>query len=269
MSTISSRSFLMTAVVTAGLAGVASAQTISVPTHVLRDGAVGAGVLPDNYTSPDTEVNLVNFIPLSDAPGTYSAVVYNTANDTIDLSSFIASTTCCERGAGQNLHVNGYSESGSPTGNLYLRGEPNVNNEGFGAHANWLVTLDLDAIRANHFAGTALPLQLEGDFGAWGGIGSTDPNAGVIQGAIYLDGQRIDSMGQTVANPEPVNQSFDETIASGRYLTFTILNGTGASPTLWDDGIYQDVTLTVVPEPAAMSLLGLGGLGLLARRRRA
>lgn len=247
-------------------AGSVSAQTISVSTDVLNGGSAAAGTLADGATAP-VGVDLVRFIPLG---GTYGAVVYNSAGDTVNLTPYISTAGCCERGAGQNLHINGYSEGGSPTQNLYLRGEPNVNNEGFGAHANWLVTIDLNEVRANQLGGATDPLELTGQFGAWGGIGSTDPAAGVIQGAIFLDGARIDTMGQTVANPTPVNQSFDLDITSGRYLTFAILNGspTDPQPTLWDDGLFENVNLAVVPEPAALGLIGLAGGMLLSRRRR-
>lgn len=34
-------------------------------------------------------------------------------------------------------------------------------------------------------------------------------------------------------------------------------------------GLFDNLEVTVVPEPTSIALLGLGGLGLLARRRRA
>lgn len=44
--------------------------------------------------------------------------------------------------------------------------------------------------------------------------------------------------------------------------------GTNAQPSLQADAFFDNLTYTVVPEPAALSLLALGGVGLLARRGR-
>ena len=42
----------------------------------------------------------------------------------------------------------------------------------------------------------------------------------------------------------------------------------GATPILGESGVSGFVTVTMVPEPATMALLSLGGMVILARRRR-
>jgi len=235
--------------------------SISLTTDVLNQGDPAYKTYADGYNNASiSTVELVRFIPTSDASPI--DVAYNQAGDTIDVSPFVVSGP--QRGAGQRLQVNGYGAiSGSnPAGatNLYLRGEPNVNNEGFGAHANWIVTFDLDDIREDLLGGTDAVLNLTGDFGMWGAAASPVQ----AQRVIYLDGVRIDSMALATAT---VNQSFDLNIPTGRWLTFGIFNG---SDTVWDDALFQNVRLTVVPEPLTAGLLCLAGgaLGGYVRRRR-
>ena len=63
------------------------------------------------------------------------------------------------------------------------------------------------------------------------------------------------------------NESFNLSIASGQWLTFGIFNG--PSGTFFDDGLFQNVQLTmnVVPEPST-ALLMAGLIPLSLRRRR-
>jgi hypothetical protein len=216
--------------------------SISLTTDIINEGSAAPTWYANgaNNNGTDSTLELIRFIGNSDTSPIN--VAYNQAGDQIDVSPWV--TSGASRGAGQGIKVNGYSIGGGVPGlNLYLRDEPNVNNPGFGAHANWIVTLDLDDIRTVHFGGADQPLQLTGSFGAWGGIGGTDPSHGVAQGAIFLDGVRIDSMPETIANPTASSPEFDLTIHSGRYLTFGIFNG--ADTYLWDDGVFEDVRLTL------------------------
>ena len=246
----------------------ATAASISLSTDVLNEGNSSAARVANN-ASNSVGLELVRFIGNSENTVGYT----QSGTSTIDVSTWVYDSGDA-RGSIQQLQVNGYSNTSSGSqGNMYLRGETNTNNPGFGAHANWIVTFDLNVIRDEFFAGSSDPLKLTGLFGAWGGIGSTDSTAGMIQGMIFLDGTRIDSMGETVANPpESIqHQSFDLTISSGQYLTFGIFNDDGTDPSsLWDDGVYQNVELTSVPEPSSVLLLATAffGLAVLARRRR-
>lgn len=243
--------------------------TISLSTDVLNAGQANPGdwtKRPDGYSNA-AGVELVRFIGNSDANPLN--VSYTRAGDrTIDVAPWVIAGSA--RGTSQQLQVNGYAVNSPYTTdlNLHLRGEDAEYNEGFGAHANWIVTFDLDAIRAEHFAGTHMPFQLTGEFGTWGGIGSTGAGDGIVQGAIFLDGVRIDDMDPSIANPPASirNLDFDLTILSGRYLTFGIFNG---ATTVWDDGVFKNVNLTMIPEPGSLlMLLAAGAAGLLFRWRR-
>jgi hypothetical protein len=255
----------------AGLPLTAPATLISVTTDIINEGSATPTWYADgaNNNGTDSTLELIRYIGHSDASPIN--VAYNQAGDQIDVSPWVVNgVNGASRGAGQGIKVNGYATGGGVPGeNLYLRDEPDVNNPGFGAHANWIVTLDLDDIRTVHLGGSPSPLRLTGEFGAWGGIGSTNPDAGVAQGTIFLDGTRIDSMPETIANPTAVNQSFDLMISSGRYLTFGIFNGDGtADITQWDDGVFQNVNLQAIPEPGTLPVFLIGAGLLICLHRR-
>jgi len=243
----------------------ASATTISVPTTVLNGGSLTQGFIASGTTSPTNQVNYVAFIPNAANPAT---VQYDNAGNTVNLAPNIFAAGAA-RGAGQEINVNGYGTGIGGTQipgnlNMYLAGQsPSVNDPGFGAHANWVVTVNLDTVRAADLGGNNGNLTLAGQFGAWGNIGDT--SGGVIQGEIFLDGKRIDNMGLTSYTPA-VNQSFNLSIpATGHELSFFILNSPTSS--FWDDGIFQNVTLTT-PEPSSVILFGIAAVGLLIARRR-
>ncbi|MCA9248782.1 MAG: PEP-CTERM sorting domain-containing protein, partial [Planctomycetales bacterium] len=245
----------------------------SLTSDIWNEGSASAFNYADGYNNNGTNstVELVRFVGLS-AADPYN-IAYTQGVDTVNLASFIQATGG-QRGAAQGMKVNGYTLTNGATpvpgpgvgDNLYLVGNADVNNEGFGAHANWIVTFDLDDIRTTHFGGRDLPISLTGDFGIY--AEASDPRE--AQGVIYVDGVRIDTMAE--ATDSPVNNpSFDLTINSGRWLTFGIFNGDGTlDDTVWDDALFQNVNLTmsVIPEPSTGLLLAIGLAGLVQRRRR-
>lgn len=241
----------------------ASATTVDVAT-VLDGGTTTYNNIPQQ-SSATAEINYIAFIQNSANPAT---VQYDNAGNTANVAPNIYAAGAA-RGPGQGIEVDGYgdsSESGNssppdPSNYLYLSGQSEVNHSGFGAHANWVVTVNLDAIRANELGGSTATLNLSGLFGAWGSIG--DKSGGVIQGEIWLDGTRIDSMGLTSSTS---NQSFNLSIpSSGHELSFFILNSPTSS--LWDDGIFENTTLST-PEPASLALFAGVATMSLARRRK-
>jgi hypothetical protein len=256
----------VTLVATAGMSSTAKAASISISTDVLNGGNAGAGNVASGTTSGSAEINYVNFIPNN---ANSAAVVYDNAGHTVNLAPNIYDGVgAAARGASQGIQVNTYGPiaGSNPTSdtNMFLAGQPNANNPGFGAHANWVVTVNLDTIRTDHSL-TNQTLDLSGLFGAWGAIG--DSSGGVIQGEIFLDGTRIDSM--PLSSFTPANDpSFNLLIPSTAHeLSFFILNSPTSS--LWDDGIFENVLLSTVPEPSSIvAICGLGAMGLLIAVRR-
>ena len=99
-----------------------------------------------------------------------------------------------------------------------------------------------------------------------GSLGSADTSSGDRFGVFFRSG-------------------YDSLIVEEGYVSGTALSGTatwedksfayfglseGTYEWTWGSGANADTaTITVVPEPATMALLGLGGLGLLRRKRKA
>jgi hypothetical protein len=246
------------------LAAPVAPTTVSLSTNVLNNGSSAGMTFGDNYNNngSTSTVELVRFIP-NPAPATSAPpVTYNQAGATIDLSAYVVS------GAtggilGSNQHGRGSV--------LFLPGDgetPATNNGGFGigAHANWLVTFDLNDIRTAHLAGTTQPLQLTGRFGmnGHGGPGEVVQPGNFVQGLVYLDGvQLFDSTPKSVSD---LSALLNLTLpSSGRYLTLAIVNGAN---TVFDDGSFRDVNLTVVPEPSSLALAAVGLLALAGVYRR-
>ena len=235
---------------------------------ILSTDLLGTGTFGNGHTN-GTTVEIIRQIPNAavQAPTPYTS---DLGGPTIDFSAQgLLATGNTAGGFGSDQHGRG--------GNLWIKGDGDLNvpHVGFGGHANWLITFDLDDIRAEKMGGAAGPLQLTGKYGSWGGIGNNGATAGVTQGAIYLDGTRIDTLAETTHNiPTPggndsPSQAFDLNLPVGaKYLTLTILSG--PTSTLWDDANYRDVVLDVseIPEPSTFVLAALGLLGLLGLGRR-
>jgi hypothetical protein len=157
--------------------------------------------------------------------------------------------------------------------------------QGIGMHANALITFNLDEIRtAGAFdAGTLLSFTGEGglndDTNANSSVRSialVSDGTGVLAG--YINGQAVavtqDGGGNYVFSgtvPAELTgvgnaPAFDVPLAPGaRFLTLAMTSGLSIDS---DQAVFSMAQLNVVPEPAALGMLALGGFGLLARGRR-
>ena len=208
---------------------------LSLSTDVLTPGTYGSG-----HSTPDGAVDIIRQIPNSAAA---NIVPYTTddAGPTIDVGPWIVDGGTAG-GFGADQHGRG--------GNLFITGdgEGNTPHSGFGGHANWLITFDLDKVRQERMIGANGELRLTGNYGSWGGIGDATAPAGVTQGLVFVDGVRADNLAETTHNVptaggvDSPSQHFDITVpASAKHLTLAIMSGPGS--TFWDDGNFRNVRL--------------------------
>ena len=95
------------------------------------------------------------------------------------------------------------------------------------------------------------------------GQGGTDTTLNIAGGTIILTGQTDD--------PVDIGVLLDATATSAtQILAYGNVDGAGGGKygfnVVWDD-MEETVTITAVPEPATIALLGLGGLALIRRKR--
>ncbi|MCF7817595.1 MAG: PEP-CTERM sorting domain-containing protein [Kiritimatiellales bacterium] len=111
---------------------------------------------------------------------------------------------------------------------------------------------------------------------------TTVGNANILDGMLEVDLGALATAGTyTLINSASANLQIGGTLRtwldgnggsysnSGSYVgsNFTVLNGDGKDWTLSLADNNQDLTLTVIPEPATLGLIGLAGFGALAIRR--
>lgn len=98
----------------------------------------------------------------------------------------------------------------------------------------------------------------------WGSGGQSSPTYTVLfTGTVNVDNTQWIEEIQTDLE---VTQAMGDDGATGRHLWLAFDPHNEANN--WGPSGVDDVTLTYVPEPASLALIGLGGIGVMLRRRR-
>lgn len=99
-------------------------------------------------------------------------------------------------------------------------------------------------------------------------LAASRPNAGPSPLQVSLGGTLLTFSGSQTINPGGsfITYTSDPVTVAGAGSTLTF---TGLGQGTADVSSFIDAVSVTIPEPATLSLLGLGGLALLARRRRA
>jgi hypothetical protein len=134
-------------------------------------------------------------------------------------------------------------------------------------HANDSIEFELESVNyTGDFLNTFVVFQANGGVGFVTLNGSAQFSENGATDVAYAYNYELEGDGQGRTILDTIDSDRDGTLDDG----FTFFNvflvqqvGNGETSTV----VYDDIRLTVIPEPATAGLIGLAGLGLLRRRR--
>lgn len=141
--------------------------------------------------------------------------------------------------------------------------------QSFGTHDLGIVSYDVSYIKGQRSDALFNELILELWYGTATGADSTDINT---LGLTLADSVTIDDTGLSGESTFAEEKSLDATgVPTGEtlWLAFRTTDDNTSSSAA-EQGLIDDVTISgVIPEPASLALVALGGLAMLGRRRSA
>ena len=136
---------------------------------------------------------------------------------------------------------------------LSIEGDASSSGKGFGCHANWLITFNLETIRTNHFRSQPSAFWFTGRFGMYYLAGTASQRG---QGVVIVNGV-VKEATEKVKRSDGGRDVWVFISASAKYLTIAMLNGDESSVN--DDQVWLDPTLTQALNPI-LCFVGFSGL---------
>ncbi len=229
--------------------------------NLITSADVGSGIVDDAGGATGVAVNLGKESGAATKVLDWSATGYSTSalgsqqNDGIYAGN-AKSGTFVNNGSNSNISI-GVRISGLAAGtyDLYMnaRNTNSVYHEGFNV---WFTTVANGSGNTDYNALTALTLATPGTPGE---LLNQNPNSPTtwVSGVSYLKHTFTINAGDDLV---VIDEGFDDP-------SWDFINSTNGNSS--NRGFINTIGITAVPEPASMSILGLGGLALLRRRRRA
>ena len=141
---------------------------------------------------------------------------------------------------------------------------------GFDANFGSEVNISGGEVGADFDANSGSEVNISGGTVGDGFAADSGSEVNLLGSEFFLDGELLDTL--TFGDPFTISDrgvTLSGTLEDGSLFSFDLNSSfVGFEEDLFELGATLTVTVTVVPEPGSLTLLGLGGLTTMLRRRR-